>query len=211
MKLASLAFVTCLSLAHLEGDFAKTLSLPLSMIRDGESWWVGYLLFGLLLLIAGLMLNRLRRDDLAVDACLVGVVAAFLFLVAVTPSQDGFHNFGSFVVLAVLFGYYAAVLRGESAAWMFGHLAVPILLLFVTQFHSYGLWQKSLIVYFLLVINVHNWLLSRGGISLSLTNLMNQGRHRGRGKAPRRRVVYMVDTSRSWSRKSPRGDLTSST
>ena len=210
MKLASLAFVTCLSLAHLEGDFAKTLSLPLSMIRDGESWWVGYLLFGLLLLIAGLMLDRLRRDDLAVDACLLGIVAAFLLLVAVTPSRNGFHDFGSFVVLAVLFGYYAAVLRGESAAWMFGHLAVPILLLFVTQVHSYGLWQKSLIVYFLLVINVHHWLLLRGRMTLSLTNLMNQGRHRGRGNAPRRRVVYMVDTSRSWSRKSPRGDLTSS-
>ena len=211
MKLASLAFVTCLFFAHLEGDVAKTLSLPLSMIRDGASWWVGYLLFGLLLLIAGLMLNQLRRDDLAGDACLLGVVAAFLFLVAVTPSEDGFHHFGSFVVLAVLFGYYAAILRTEGRAWMFGHLAVPILLLFVTQFHSYGLWQKSLIVYFLLVINVHHWLISRGRMTLSLTNLLNQGRHRGRGKVPPRQVVYMVDTSRSWSLKSPRSDLTSST
>ena len=211
MKLASLAFVTCLFFAHLEGDLAKTLSLPLSMLRDGASWWVGYLLFGLLLLIAGLMLDRLRREELEVDTCLLGVVAVFLILVAVTPSQNGFHHIGSFVVLAVLFGYYAAVLRGESAAWMFGHLAVPILLFFVTQFHSYGLWQKSLIVYFLLVINVHHWLLSRGRMTLSLMNLMNQGRHRGRGKAPRRRVVYTLDTSRGWSRKSPRGDLTSST
>lgn len=53
MKLASLAFVTVLLIAHLSGDLVENLALPLSMFRDGAYAFFGYCLFGLLLLSDG--------------------------------------------------------------------------------------------------------------------------------------------------------------
>jgi len=204
MKLASLAFVAVLLIAHLAGDPGERLArlaLPLSMFRHGSYGFFGCLLFGLLLVIAGLMLSRLHRACLHGDACVLGVVTTFLLLVAVTPSDNGFHIFGSFAVLALLFCYYAAVLHGEGAVWMWGHLAFPVLLVLGTRCHSYGLWQKSLIVYFVLAVNVQHWMLSRGRTTLSATR---RGRHDSPGGHLRRRVVYVVETGQSWSRNSDR-------
>src|SRR5262245_36869337 len=150
MKLTSLAFLTLLLLAHLAGDPAEVLALPLSMLRDGAYAPFGHLLFALLLLVAGLMLYALLRAGLRGHACLLGVVAFFLLLVAVTPSENAFHLLCSFAVLALLFAYYAVVLYGAGAVLMWAHLTVPLLLVLGTHCHSYGLWQKSLIVYFLL-------------------------------------------------------------
>jgi hypothetical protein len=198
MKLASLAFLTVLLIAHRAGDSAESLALPLSMFRDGAYRIFGYLLFGLLLAIAGLMLSRLHGACRDGDACLLGVVTIFLFLVAGTPSENFFHGFCSFVVLGLLFCYYAAVLRGEGRIWMWVHLALPVLLLFATRFHSYGLWQKSLIVYFVLAVNVQHWMLSRSPSGLSVTRRRSHGSPRRDG---RRRVVYLAETGKTWSRK----------
>lgn len=203
MKLASLAFVAVLLIAHLAGDSAESLALPLSMFRDGAYRIFGYLLFGLLLVIAGLMLMRLHGACRDGDACLLGVVTIFLFLVAATPSENGFHGFCSLVVLGLLFCYYAAVLHGEGRIWMGGHLALPALLLLVligARCQSYGLWQKSLIVYFVLAVNIHHWMLPRSH-SLSVTR---RGRHGLAGVDRRRHVVYLAETGKTWSRKSGR-------
>jgi hypothetical protein len=201
MKLASLAFVTVLLIAHRAGDSAESLALPLSMFRDGAYCIFGYLLFGLLLVIAGLMVSRLHGACRDGDACLLGVVTIFLFLVAATPSENDFHGFCSFVVLGLLFCYYAAVLLGEDRIWMWVHLALPVLLLLAIRFHSYGLWQKSLIVYFVLAVNVHHWMLSGSHSALSVTR---RGRHGSPGGNRRRRVVYLEETGKTWSRKSGR-------
>jgi hypothetical protein len=45
MRLASLAFLIVLVVAHLAGDPAEGLALPLSMFRDGAYRPFGYLLF----------------------------------------------------------------------------------------------------------------------------------------------------------------------
>lgn len=198
MRLASLAFLAVLVSAHLAGDPAEALGLPLSMFRDHVYRPFGYRLFALLLVIAGLMLRTLHRAGLGGHACLLGVVAFFLVLVAVTPSADGLHLLCSFMVLALLFGYYAAVLRGVGRVWLWAHLAVPVLLVLGTRCHSYGLWQKSLIVYFLLAVNVQHHLLTRGPGALLTAG---GGRHRPGGRGLRRRVAYTMGDGRSWSRR----------
>jgi hypothetical protein len=194
MKLASLAFLAVLLLAHLAGDADAALALPLSMFRDGTYRPFGYVLFLLLLVIAGLMLRRLHRAGLDGSACLLGVVAFFLLLVALTPSDGGFHLFCSFLVLALLFAYYAAVLSEAGVVFLWAHLTVPLLLVLGTSCHSYGLWQKGLVVYFLLAANVQHALLSGGVAPAS-----RQGR-RGPG-GMRRRVVVVVPPGRTWSRR----------
>ena len=192
MKLASLAFVVVLLIAHLAGGPDESLPLPLSMFRDGAYVNFGYLLFGLLLVICGLMLIRLGRAGRVVDAVILGFATVFLLLVAVTPSTDGFHILFSIVLLALLFFYYATVLNGEGALWMCAHLALPILLLVGTRFHSYGLWQKSLIIYFVLTVNVQHWMLSRGRMAIDAPR-------RGRDGSPGRRVpprtIYVVESA----------------
>jgi hypothetical protein len=196
MKLASLAFVAVLLIAHLGGDPAENLALPLSMFRDGEYANFGYALFALLLVIAALMLRRLHRAGRDVDAVLLGVVSVFLVLVAITPSLDGFHGLFSFVLIGLLYAYYAAVLHREGPIWMWLHLALPVLLLAATRFHSYGLWQKSIIVYFVLVVNLQHWLVTRGRAALDLPRPGRTGGQR------RKRVIHVIEADRSWSRKS---------
>ena len=200
MGLASLAFLAVLVSAHLTGDPAEGLDLPLSMFRDGAYRPFGYLLFALLLVIAWQMLRALHRAGLGDHACLLGVVAFFLLVVAVTPSADALHLLCSFVVLVLLFGYYAAVVRGVGRVWLWAHLAIPILLVLLTRCHSYGLWQKSLIVYFLLAVNVQHFLLSRGPGRLRTAR---GGWHRPDSQGRRRRVAYRMEDGRSWARRRP--------
>jgi hypothetical protein len=198
MKLVSLAFLMVLVVAHLAGDPAEGLGLPLSLFRDGAYRPFGCLLFALLLIVAWQMLRALHRAGLGGHACLLGVAAFVLLVVAVTPSTDALHLLCSFVVLALLFGYYAAVVGGAGRAWLWAHLAVPVLLLLLTGCHSYGLWQKSLIVYFLLAVNVQHHLLTRGPGALLTAG---GGRHRPGGRGLRRRVAYTMGDGRSWSRR----------
>jgi hypothetical protein len=201
MKLASLAFLTILLFAHGTGAPAELLGLPLSQFRDGPSAVFGYALFGLLLAIAAMMIVTLWRCRLyhhVSPFCLAGFL---LLLVAATSSVNGFHLLCSFVLFGLLYAYYALLLYKKSPAWLWAHLAVPALLVLMTQAHSYGLWQKSFIVYYLLVANVHHHLLSRGLAPRHRTAL---GRHSAEGWFPRRRVVYALGSSRSWSRRSSR-------
>src|SRR5262249_50009816 len=65
-------------------------------------------------------------------------------------------------LLFLLYGYYAALLYSAGSVWLFPHLAVPMALLIATRCHSFGAWQKSLVLYFLFAANVHYHLLSHG-------------------------------------------------
>ena len=47
----------------------------------------------------------------------------------------------------------------EEENWLvFVHLLMPIVIGLTIQFHSFGLWQKSLIAYFVVLINMHDLL-----------------------------------------------------
>ena len=154
MRLASLAFFLILVGLH---SF-ESLAQPLSMFRDGPSRAWGFALFGLLTFIGLKWIWTLIRTRNYSD--LIGIAPALPLLgfVALTDSGDGWHLAASFVLLGWILLFFAAMLWEAERWWVFAHLLVPIAIALTIQFHSFGLWQKSLIAYFVLLINMHDLL-----------------------------------------------------
>src|SRR5260370_35968508 len=143
------------------GDERGRPGLPLSAFRDAGLGVLGYALFALLLAVAGVMtataVRQGRPDDVAVSA----LGALLLLVVAVTPSEDGWHVFCSLLLFGLLFGWSALLLRGRARPpWLWAHLSAPAALVLVTGCHSYGLWQKGFILYLLLAANLRHHLLA---------------------------------------------------
>src|SRR5205085_5057965 len=90
------------------------------------------------------------------DAVWVPVVALVLLtVVALTPSWDADHGVASLLLLLVIFVYYFARLYAADSPWLFAHVAVPVVVFLVTAAtFSYGIWQKGLIVYFVVAVNL---------------------------------------------------------
>jgi hypothetical protein len=195
MKFATLAFVLLLVTVHLTGDTPELLAQPLSMLRDGTEPAIGYTLFGLLLVIAGFMMAasiRARRElDVAVF-CLAGFL---LVIVAVTPTEGAFHNLFALLLPGLIYGYFAILVWCSGSVWRFVLLPAPVLLVFATGFHSYGLWQKLLIVYLVLLVNIHYHLVSRS--SPVPVRRTRSGRSQTRQK---RGVVYTLSPGKAWRR-----------
>lgn len=189
MKLLTLTFLGLLVWSqNVVGDLLALQ--PLSMFRDGEFSPLGYALFALLAAIGALPLlahyNAGRHGCAAVFALGLGL----LLLVAATPSLNPLHETASILLLLLLFTFYAGMLIAAQTNWLYGHLVMPILLLPLLAL-GYGPWQKGLIVYLLLVINV-DWHLCRGWPT--------PFRKRRAAPAFRRRVVYVVAPGKSWVR-----------
>jgi hypothetical protein len=165
MRFISIAFVVILVLAHLAEAAATTqngfaarpdaLTLPLSMLRDGPAWFLGYLLFALLAGAGCLMVISFRQRNAVDDANVYIGGLCFLLFVAVTPSENVWHQGASFILLGLLYLYHAALLWHSRNRWFRIHLFVPLLVLVLTGAHSYGLWQKGLILYALAAMNMH--------------------------------------------------------
>src|SRR5262245_47306614 len=155
MKLAALAFVVVLVGAHLDGDCDKLLGQPLSTFRDGEQAKVGYLLFALLLAVAGLYVARLWRAGRDVEGTVASFAGRLPVLVAVTPSFDGVHLMYSGFLFVLLFVYYGVLTYRNKIIAFILHVQVPFALLAATQLHSYGAWQKGFIVYLVLAATIH--------------------------------------------------------
>lgn len=163
MRLITLAFLMLLVLAHESGEGEAALARPLSLFREKTDSPIGWLLFALLLAAGGILVQLLLRMRWFLDALVLLVATVLLAVVAATPSLDSGHMFVSGILLFSLYIYYAILFYRLASRWLWLHLPIPVLLLFLTQLHSYGLWQKSLILYYLLVINLQysaskNWL-----------------------------------------------------
>jgi hypothetical protein len=193
MKLASAGFLLLLTCAHGSAASDKLISRPLSMFRDGPDALLGYAMFATLLLSGVLYTAALARCRRAAEAALSGLAVLLLLVVAATPSADAFHGLCSFLLLLLLFGFYTLLLVRCGGPWVLVHLTVPVAWMLATGFHSYGLWQKGLVVYFLLAAVVHHHVLSR----------LAAGAPRGmsRGLPVRRRKVYQLEPGRAWSRR----------
>lgn len=197
MKLTALAFLVVLAAAHLAGDLDPVLSRPLSMFRDGPAAWLGYLLFSLLLLLLALYATRLWRRGHEPEAIISGFAGALLVLVAATPSANAFHECFALQLFLLLYAYYGVLLyRTELICFVF-HLVAPLALAMLTNFHSYGLWQKCYIVYFVLASTAHDhllgWLIGKPASKPAARS--------ARGQIGRRRKVYQLDPGRTWSRR----------
>jgi hypothetical protein len=149
-----LSFFFCLLLVglHFLGGSEESLAIPLSMFRDNGDYYAGLALFALLLGIGGcLMLRMLQRQRLG-DCFILVLTSILLLTVALTPSLNPFHIAVSIVLMGLLYVYYAAVLYHWKREWLWLYLSIP-LLLGVALIHSYGLWQKSMILYFVASMN----------------------------------------------------------
>ncbi len=150
MRVATVLFLILLAGAHLGAPDA--VDRPLSLFRENNPT-VGYCLFGLLAVIGGSHLRTYYR--LGLDRELYAPTGSLLLLavVAATPSPDGLHTLAA-LLLGLVFGWYAIRLYRVASPWLLVHLAAPILALVLTAAQSYGLWQKLVVVYFLLAANI---------------------------------------------------------
>jgi hypothetical protein len=197
MKLASLSFFAALAYIHRLDDFQTALAKPLSVFRDGPEAPLGYALVGVLVLIAVLYVGELAWAGLGGEAAVTVFAVLLLLVVAATPSWGVLHSFCAIALLALLFTYAALVFHQLARPTMLVHLAVPVLLLAATRLHSYGFWQKSLIVYFVLVAVVHQHLIRRKNYARSAVD-DTQAHALLTAKA---RKVYRVEPGPAWSRR----------
>jgi hypothetical protein len=197
VKSASAAFVLLLLAAHGVGDFSRRMAEPLSMFRDGEQAWLGYVLFATLLLVSIWYTRDVFRAGEKEEAVIAGLATMLLFVVAVTPSLEGFHILGSFLLMLLLFGHYWRLLRESGSPLIIFHVLVPFALV-LPGCHSYGLWQKCLILYLVAIANLRHHELCRMSeseqVSESTSELFSGG------GVNSRRKVYRLEAGQEWAR-----------
>jgi hypothetical protein len=158
MKGASLALLGILAALHWrEGDGAT--AVPLSMFRDGDHAWLGYSAFALLILMGVVMTHAAYRCRESLTCVVYAGAIVMLIAIVATPSVDPLHVLISLVLPFIFYVFYLKLLHSLVRFLMLVHLAAPVLMLFAIQFHSYGAWQKSMMMYFVLLANFHYGLL----------------------------------------------------
>lgn len=150
-RFLSLVFVALLVYAHTLGTTACLLEQPLSVFRDYPEPRIGYLLFGVLVLLGAVHLRAATRACQQADAAALRLALALLIVVAVTPSFGIIHILSSLLLFLLLFGYYAILLRVAKSNWRFVHTAALLVCLLGAALHSYGFWQKCFVVYLVVI------------------------------------------------------------
>jgi hypothetical protein len=154
LPIGTLLFLLTLVIGHCYAGWEEALQVPFSQWRDGPYYVFGYVNFTLLLvcslLIFVLILRQRQRGDIITAISIV----LLLFIVMVTPSKDAFHRYSSYVLFLLLMGYYTWVLWRWNTRYVIVHLAVLLALTVLTAWHSYGLWQKALVFYMLVLMNI---------------------------------------------------------
>ena len=164
MKFASLLFFAQLVFVHKMCGAPASFDWPMSAFRDGECAPIGYMLFvviGLVLFVYSVDLGRFKDLGKAVDT----IGFAFLVLmVAISPNRLLFHKTFAFIVLGLAYVFFAIQLRSNRAL-MFAHICAPAVAALVLErglgFESYGIWQKTLISYFVCIATVHHHIETR--------------------------------------------------
>ena len=158
MRGTTLALVGVLVALHWRGA-EESWAVPLSMFRDGNHAGLGYSAFAILILMGVVMSRAAHRSGEFATSAVYTVATVMLGAIAATPSADPFHVLLSLLLPLVLHAFYLWLLHSRLSFWMFLHLTVPLLLLVAVQFQSFGAWQKSLLIYFVLLANWHYGLL----------------------------------------------------
>jgi hypothetical protein len=161
MKLASLLFFALLIYVHQACSPYEALHWPLSAFRESGCGLLGYELFGAIAVVTAVYsvdLKRFRDPIEAIDTIGFGVLLLF---VAVSPNRWMFHRASAFTLLACAYIFFAMPFR-HNRRLMLMHLCAPIVLAVVTGFESYGIWQRALISYFIVVGTIHHHVTTRG-------------------------------------------------
>jgi hypothetical protein len=160
MKLSSLVFFALLFHVHQVCSPYEALDWPLSAFREGECEPLGYALFGALALVTAVYSVDLKRFKDPIDAIDTIGFGVLLLFVAVSPNRWMFHRVSAFTLLGCAYVFFAIHLRNNRPLMLI-HLCAPIVLAVVTGFESYGIWQKALISYFVVVGTIHHHLATR--------------------------------------------------
>jgi hypothetical protein len=160
MKLASLLFFALLIYVHLVCNPSEALGWPLSAFREGECAPLGYALFGAIGLVTAVYSVDLRRFRDPIEAIDTIGFGLFLLMVAVSPNRWMFHRASAFTLLGCAYVFFALQLRNNRRLMLI-HLCTPLVLAVVTGFESYGIWQKALISYFVVVGTMHHHVATR--------------------------------------------------
>lgn len=166
MRTATALFLVLLAAVHVLDP--ESWDRPLSELRDGPFPLAGYALFGLLLAVGVLHVRVYRQAGRWRSAAVPVAALVLLAVVAATPSFDEWHAIASLLLIGLVFVYHAGKLWLVSSPWLFAHLAAPVVILMISLYSgslSYGVWQKGLILYFLLAVNL-DALLATGSLSL---------------------------------------------
>jgi hypothetical protein len=161
MKLAAIVFFGLLYYVHWATDLGTPLDQPLSCFRDSDLGLLGYAVFCSIALVGVLYAFDLRRAGQSAEAAIALTAGIFLLIVASTSSTGLLHVCMAFVMLSMVYAYYGVLLYRARSALLMAHLAVPILLAAATQLQSYGIWQKSLISYFIVAGVIHHHMVIR--------------------------------------------------
>ena len=160
MKLASLVFFALLIYVHQVCSPFEALAWPLSAFREGECEPLGYALFGAIGLVTAVYSVDLKRFNDPIEAVDTIGFGVLLLFVAVSPNRWMFHRASAFTLLGCAYVFFAIHLRNNRPLLLI-HLCAPILLAVVTGFESYGIWQKALISYFIVVATIHHHVATR--------------------------------------------------
>ena len=153
------ALLVCAHLADLQGD---AYARPLSMFRDYDPAWIGYALFGLLIAIGLETARTAYRVRSELHTFMYVLMTALLAFVAATPSNGDWHLMCALAAMAIMFVYYACLLyNSDSLFWLVMHLLWPSFMLMARHFEGYGVWQKGMILYFLIATIVHQSVLGQ--------------------------------------------------
>lgn len=160
MKFASLCFFALLAYVHYECSPHEALGWPLSAFREGACAPLGYMLFGAIGWLTAIYSVDLKRFDDPIET--VDTIGFWLLLltVALSPNRWMLHRVMAFSLLACAYGFFALQLRHHRPTLLL-HLCAPVLLAVLTGFESYGIWQKSLISYFIVVATIHHHVMTR--------------------------------------------------
>jgi hypothetical protein len=159
MKVASLIFFALLIGA--QQVCGQPLAWPLSGFREGECAPLGYALYGaigLVTVVYSVDLKRFRDPIEAVDTMGFGLL---LLIAAVSPARWMLHRGSAGLLLLCAYVFLAMQLHRSHRPLMFLHLCAPIVLAVVTGLDSYGIWQKALISYFVVVATIHHHVATR--------------------------------------------------
>ena len=158
MKLASLIFFALLIGA--QQVCGQPLAWPLSGFREGDCAPLGYALYGAIAFVSAvysLDLKRFRDPIEAVDTIGFGVL---LLGAAISPARWMLHRGSAGLLLVCAYIFLAMQLHRSHRPVMLLHLCAPLVLAVVTDF-QYGIWQKALISYFIVVATIHHHVATR--------------------------------------------------
>ena len=107
--------------------------------------------------VYSLDLKRFRDPIEAIDTIGFGVL---LLVAAVSPARWMLHRGSAGLLLVCAYIFLAMQLHRSHRPVMLLHLCAPLVLAVVTDF-QYGIWQKALISYFVVVATVHHHVVTR--------------------------------------------------